>query len=172
MTNVPIIFLFIFLIIVIILLIWLSINTINTSREESNSNPVTSSNDQCVRSTNQLIDISELACCCISGFADDNRYVKELNAVVGPTPVYYLNACAGFCQNGSFNQTTEQCTTGSSDNFLQCVNLTKPINCKGPAMPVAVDNIQLYYIQSATDQTCKISSLCAPNPNSCVIQTT
>lgn len=171
MVNTPIILLVIVLIVIVILLVWFSINTAKRVQEQSQTNPVTGDTDQCIRSTNDLIDITDVPCCCIGGFSTNTRYVRKLNAVVGPTPVYYLNACAGFCNNGSFNPTTEQCSTGSSDQFKSCLNLTKPINCKGSAMPVAVEGIQFYYIQSASDDACKVSSLCAPNPNVCIIPT-
>jgi hypothetical protein len=153
-------------------LIWLSINTARKVQQGFQNSPTTTpGGDECIRSTTDLIDLTDIPCCCIGGFATDTRYVVKLNAVVGPTPVWYLDACAGFCDNGSYNPSTEMCTNSSSNQFTACVNLTKPVNCTGSAMPVAIDGITFYYIQSATDDTCNISSLCAPNPNLCVIPT-
>jgi len=171
MVNVAIVLLVIVLIVVIGLLIWLSINTAQRVQDQLENNPVIDNIDTCVRSTNDLIDIEKLPCCCVGGFANDNRYVPKLNAVVGPTPVAYLDACAGFCSNSSYDPSSETCTNGSSNEFKNCIELIKPADCKGPAFPVAVIGIQPYYIQFATDEACKISSLCAPNPSNCVIPT-
>jgi hypothetical protein len=124
----------------------------------------------CVRATNQLIDISKLECCCLGGQQTDLRYVPSLDVVVSPGPTYFLDACAGFCQNGNYNPTSETCQNGPSQRFQSCVNLTRPINCTSPAMPVAVNGIQFYYIHSATNQECPASAACAPAGNMCPIQ--
>lgn len=161
----------IILIIVIGLLIWLTINTSKQVQNRANSTPIIPTSDKCTRSTNMLINIANLPCCCSGGLSNDNRYVKALDAIVGPTPVPYLTACAGFCQNSSVNSTTEECNSGSSDQLEACINLIKPVNCTGAAFPVAVDNVRLYYIQTAGVQGCTTSSPCAPNPTNCIIST-
>lgn len=172
MTNVALILLLIVIIGVVVILILLSVNTANEVKRAQQNATTIGVTDQCTRSNGELIDLTDVPCCCTSGFATDNRYVRKLNMVVGPNPVSYLGACAGFCANGSYNPETEQCNTGSSEQFTSCVNLTKPDNCKGSAMPVAVEGIQFYYVQSATDAACKLSSLCAPEPTNCVIPST
>lgn len=159
------------LILLVIFLVWITIYTVNNIRK-NNENPPTNvipSTNQCTRSTNNLIDITDINCCCQAGFPSNRKYVVELNAVVGPTPVDYLSACSGFCQDGKYNSSSETCVNGPSDQFTACIQVSKPVNCKGPAMPVAVIGTQLYYIQSATQAGCTTTGNCTSGLNTCSV---
>jgi hypothetical protein len=169
MVNGDLIALIVIILLVIALLVWLTIITVRNIRTQNAKPPTTIvvNTGKCIRSISSLIDISKLNCCCQSGFSTDRRYVIDIDAVVGPTPVDYLDACSGFCEDGKFDPITEGCITGSSSDFNACVNITKPINCKGPAMPVAAIGSQVYYVQSATNSSCKTSGACSPGTNTC-----
>lgn len=159
-------------IVVIVVLIGLTIITILVIRQEETAGPgpVIDPMRPCVRSTNQLVNVSQLDCCCVGGEQTDLRYIKSLDVVVSPGPTYFLDACAGFCQNGNYNPTTEECRTGSSQRFKSCVDLTKPVDCDSPATPVAVNGIEFFYVHSASMEECKASAPCAPAANMCPIQ--
>ncbi len=166
--NWPLIILIITIIIIIILLVIFTIQTANQIQRDAANNPVIGDTDQCVRSTSDLINISGNLCCCsASGFQTDLRYIPQLDVTVRPVATYYLDACAGFCIDGLFDPIAETCNSGSSVSFQRCVNYTKPIGCKGPAMPVAVIGTQFYYVHSATQAECARSGACAPSPNTC-----
>nr|QBK90762.1 MAG: hypothetical protein LCPAC201_00630 [Pithovirus LCPAC201] len=153
--------------VIIIILTVVTIVVIKQEEENSGSGVIIDPKRPCVRSTNQLIDVSQLECCCLGGQQTDLRYIKSLDAVVSPGPTYYLDACAGFCENGNYNPVTETCRTGSSTKFTSCANMTKPVDCDGTAMPVAVVGIEFFYIHSATKEECVNSAACAPDFNVC-----
>lgn len=163
----------IIIIIVFVTIIILTVATIVVIRQEeenSGSGVIIDPKRPCVRATNQLIDVSQLECCCLGGQQTDLRYIKSLDVVVSPGPTYYLDACAGFCENGNYNPVTEMCRTGSSVKFASCADLTKPVDCDGSAMPVAVSGIEFFYVHTATKEECPSSAQCAPAANMCPIQ--
>ena len=169
MSNPFIIILIIVIIVAIALLIIFTVVSIQQAAAENRKNPIVDQ-QPCVKSTDELIDISKLPCCCQNEFQTDRRYISTLNVVVAPSPTSYLDACAGFCDNADYNASTETCLTGSSTNFTACINLTKPVNCSDSAMPVAVDGVQPYYVHSATQDECPTSANCAPEVNNCPVE--
>ena len=153
--------------VIIVILVVITVLVVRQEQIEAGRTVIVDPRRPCVRSTDQLVNISQRNCCCIGGQQTDLRYVPSLDVVVSPGPTYYLDACAAFCQDGNFDPTTKTCRTGSSDRFVSCVNLTRPINCDSPAMPVAVDGIEFFYVHSATNAECQASGACAPNANTC-----
>ena len=165
MVSIGIIIVVIFIILTVYGLVILTI--FNLRQIEREANNIVDPTGACTKATDKLIDINGLPCCCQSGQQTNGRFVKELDAVVAPTPTPYLTACAGFCKNGQINTTNETCLTGTSDKFTSCINLIKPVNCNTAAFPVAVVDTQFYYIQSASQDTCQKSGSCAPGANTC-----
>lgn len=170
MVDFILVVLIIVVVVVVILLTVITIVVIRQEEENPGTGAIIDPKRPCVRSTNQLIDISQFECCCLGGQQTDFRYIKSLDVVVSPGPTYYLDACAAFCENGNYNPTTEICRTGSSTKFTSCINMTRPVDCDGTAMPIAVDGIEFFYVHSATKEDCVNTATCAPNANMCPIQ--
>lgn len=163
----------ILIIVVFIIIVGLTIVTIVVIRREqesSNTGDIIDPKRPCTRATDELVNVSQLECCCIGGQQTDFRYIESLDVVVSPGPTYFLDACAGFCKNGNYDPTTERCQSGSSEKFQSCANLTRPVNCDSPAMPVGVDGIEFFYVHSATKEECPTSAACAPAANMCPVR--
>ena len=165
MVQAGIIFLIIFVIFIVIGLVVLTIYSLR--QQVRDNDPTVDPNRPCMRATEDLIDISDLECCCLAQQPTDLRYIPKLEVVVSPGPTFYLDACAAFCPDANVNPDTEMCRTGNSDKFTACVKLTKPENCTSSAFPVAVIGTQFYYVKSATQAACPTSGACAPLPNTC-----
>ena len=114
----------------------------------------------CTASTSSVPSLNGLPCCYQEGEVTPFRYLEQIDMVVGPSPVYYLDACSGFCENGNIASNNEECATGSSVQFQKCVSLTKPRNCRGSAMPIAALGTELFYALSATDEACPCDGAC------------
>ena len=117
-------------------------------------------NPDCTASLSDVPNISGLPCCYVNGNVTPFRYVQRYDAVVAPVPVYYLDACSGFCENASYDKNTMECITGSSTKFQECISISKPRNCNGSAMPVAALDTELFYIKSATVSGCPCDGAC------------
>jgi hypothetical protein len=80
------------------------------------------------------------------------KYMPDLNMLAGPTAVPYQTVCRSFCPGGHYNTENDTCpglTTGTAQaQFNTCISQLKPVQCIGPANPVAVSNGILYYGQS------------------------
>ena len=146
--------------IIIVIVIGLGIFGYISYRESNTPTTDPFNRPQCTASTNDVVSISGFECCYTNGNVTPFRYVEELDLVVGPSPVYYLTACSGFCENGLFDSNTEKCITGSSTKFEKCINITKPVNCRGAALPVAALGTELFYAKSATVDACPCSGAC------------
>lgn len=117
---------------------------------------------KCAPPFDQLEDISNLPCCRIGATRTAFRYVPEFNLVVSPTPIYYPDACQGFCTNGL---TTEgdilRCVGGAGQaNYDSCITLTQPKNCRGISYPIAAIGTQYFYAYSATNAACQSATSC------------
>jgi len=114
----------------------------------------------CTNTPSNLINVKNFQCCYVGSDVTPFRYVEELDVVVGPQATYYPDACSSFCLGGIYNLDKMTCASGNSDKFSECVKLTKPINCIGSAMPVAVSGITQFYVSSATSAACPCSGGC------------
>lgn len=141
------------IVVLIVVLIFITLG-ISTTTQDS----IINYNGNCTRATNQLIPVNNLPCCYSGGMPTPYKYITELNVVVSPSPTPYLAACSGFCANGLYNG--EQCLTGDSDQFTKCINLAKPVQCTGTAMPVGISGTTYYYIKSATNDECQKTGSC------------
>jgi hypothetical protein len=161
MVNVGLLILYTFIFLLIIAIVIFAFH-VSTSQQLSTINN-DSNNGTCIKSTNDpsLIQLTEDIPCCINslGGVTNRRYVESLNAVVSTSPTFYLNACAGFCGTGGVGS-DGNCVNGNTENFNTCIQLTKPVNCDGTAMPVAALGPQLFYILSATNANCINTSTC------------
>ena len=160
------IFLAIIIIVIIIWLIGFVFFTKITAKPPDFTPPT---NNQCVKSTNELFNLTGALCCCTQGNQTSLRpaTIQGLPLVLSTSSTFYLDACAGFCEDGMYNSSSETCKSGSNSKFQDCINLSKPQNCQGLALPVAVDGIQFYYINSATMDQCTSTGDCAPKANDC-----
>lgn len=146
------------IIIVILFFVFLGI-VFFMSVNNGNAKPIDP--DNCNVSTNSVPSISGLPCCIRNGEPTQFKFYEPYNSVLGPNPVFWSQACSGFCENGDVSSDMETCKTGSSQQYQQCTDLTKPRNCKGLAMPVAADGIRLFYINSATKESCEDMGSCS-----------
>lgn len=103
---------------------------------------------QCSLSTVNLKDITGNPCCYENSNETNLKVTLDQipQFILAPFPTYYLDVCKGFCQE--YNSTTRQCTI-ENENFTRCVNLLKPQQCQGAAMPIAKSGSILYYAYKA-----------------------
>lgn len=152
--------LWIFLIIVSILLLVLLIIGI-CQKKIFNQNEVTTTTlpNTCEQqSTAGLIDVSQLPCCCSgNGFGGQSKFLPGYNMIISPgIPNSFLNVCVGYCDN--YDSETNTCTSASNPQaqlqFNQCVDLLKPNNCNGAALPIGYSGPLFYYAQLANVPPC------------------
>lgn len=161
--------LFIIFLIGIIICLAIYLNQIQTITNSQSGQPsqTTIGNDSCQVAIQDLPDISNIPCCVVNNTITPQRYIDTINVpnignitynlTTSTTATNYLTVCQGFCEN--YNVQAQECINGDpgQQSFQNCVNLTKPRNCNGPAMPIAVVGINPYYASVA-------GNLC-PNPN-------
>ncbi len=109
----------------------------------------------------QLIDISNLQCCVQGSSVSPLRYVESLDAIVGPSAVFWAQACAGHCERGIRTTDNTACVTGDSTAYQQCANLIKPTDtCGELALPVAILGADRYYIVEISNANCQTTTPC------------
>lgn len=114
----------------------------------------------CEKIVTGLPNVDDLPCCVISGELTANKFYADLNLVINPVPLYYLNVCKQFCIDG-YNSIDNNCINGIGDeDFLKCVNASEPKECYGISKPVAISRLNQYYVNSPTDAICKESRTC------------
>jgi hypothetical protein len=147
------------LIIIMILLLTLSVKPMNNVYKSANI--TLNSTTKCTAVPSSLPAVGS-SCCFVGGTLTDRRYVASLDLVVSPTATFYFDACAGFCQQG-VDSTGTACIGSTTDTtkFQNCIALTKPVNCTGPALPIASNNSTLFYGYSATVAGCTDTRPCA-----------
>ena len=145
--------LWIIVIILIIIFIVLNILTIITYKNTT-AIVIPTGVLPCSETHGNLTSISDLKCCVISGTTTQNKYFPDLNLVVNPNPIYYLDVCKNFCVNG-YNELTNSCfdDVGLND-FNNCVKASQPTDCIGVSKPVAISGLTYYYPYSATNNIC------------------
>lgn len=128
---------------------------------------ITNATPDCVPNiNNDLANISSNNQCCLQGGQlTASRYVTNiknsgLNVVVNPIITPYLTACQGYCDSltdaGVCVGTTQQ-----QANFAACLGVTMPKTCSAPSLAIAHDGTTLFYVQSVTDASCKVTALCS-----------
>jgi len=83
--------------------------------------------------------------------------------ILAPFSTYFMDVCVGFCPDGAFNPSTQTCNTTDQtalNNFNNCVNLLKPKQCQGSAMPIAVSGSTYYYGFEAGNKDCEVCCVC------------
>ena len=103
-------------------------------------------------------DVSKLQCCVINGVTTSAKFLPIDDLIVAPFPTYYLDVCQGFCQK--YDSINKRCLDADQTKYTQCIQLTQPKNCIGPALPIAAAGPQLYYGLEATNKNCMITSIC------------
>jgi hypothetical protein len=107
----------------------------------------------CSDIADDLISITGTPCYFNSqGFCSLTRYSTEIlgGTYLYTTPTNYTVVCNPLCV-GYLNSDWECCADGddicaqNKINYDNCVNTTKPNQCNGEAMPVAIDGNILYY---------------------------
>ena len=117
-------------------------------------------NNSCNIALDNLPDISRLECC-DNYFYPDARLNRAINMVVGSSPVYYLDACSGYCANGAIDRNLERCSIDpDNESFLRCVNTIKPRNCNGLALPIGRVGKRYYYYVNASRDLCSRIRTC------------
>lgn len=98
-------------------------------------------------------------CCVVGNSITASRYSRELNMVVNPVAIPYLEVCQGYCVQGV---TAEgKCFNGEGQNeYDNCIQISTPVNCNGIALPVAYVGITAYYPNSAGDALCTNTISC------------
>lgn len=141
--TVLVIFLLLFIIYVI-----LSLISFKDLKTEKTDLPI------CTQNINELYDVTKLECCYNPNEVTNLKYVPELNLVVSTKPSYYLDICKSLCYSG-FNTVTGKCNNyEDQQEFDNCTNKLKPINCKG-SVPVAYEvknNETIFYYAFSTDE--------------------
>ena len=145
------------ILIVIILIVSVGIAVFRALKDGTNKpiNP-----DNCDVATDTVKDITTVPCCYVNSIVTPFKYVMDFDATLGPNPVYWVQACSGFCENNMVSPNNEECVMGSSEKYQRCIGYAKPRNCKGSAMPVAANGAQLYYINFATNAACPCVGNC------------
>jgi len=111
----------------------------------------------CTVSTSSVPQITLNQCCTDSpstGLFPTPMTGIDLPVIVGLSPVYYVTACQNLCPPG-VQQQDGSCVP-DSPAYDQCLELIKPVNCIGTAMPIAVNGIQFYYIQAIGSNVCTL----------------
>lgn len=107
---------------------------------------------ECTGIPEQLPNVNK--CCVVNDIITQYRFLDSLNMIVSNNSTYYLDVCKNFCING-YNSQTKSCIdeVGLND-FNNCVNASKPVDCVGSSMPVAISGNTFYYPYQATDVNC------------------
>lgn len=146
---------FIFIVIILIIIIGIIVLLINVSGGGSNNVPFTPSQG-CDTRTSGLPDITQSNPCP----GTTQKYMADLNMLVGPAPVPYQTVCKQFCPgNGNYNTQNDTCSsivsgTTAQSQFDTCVTRLKPVDCVGTARPVAISSGLLYYGQQRSLTSC------------------
>lgn len=157
--NVSLIILWIIVILLVIVLITISAAAMYNYRQSINI-IIPSNIKNCETITDGLPDVSKLECCVISGELTANKFYPDLNLVINPIPLYYLDVCKEFCVDG-YNSIDNICINGVGDNdFLKCINASEPKNCYGISFPVGISGMNSYYVNSATNAKCNETRKC------------
>lgn len=143
--------------VVIIITIILVYFNLKNQKEYSDSKHVNliSGYGGCSVNLNNLPDIPEDALCCF--VLDENTGDKWIpdggtGYLLTQSPVYYLDACKGWCKGG-YNS-SKQCLdlngnvdTSATTKFQSCVSTIEPINCTSKALPFAKIGVNEWYIK-------------------------
>lgn len=158
--NIYIELLWIILIILIIIFIILNFITINKFYDSKEVVSI-KQNSNCYVATNLLPNIENDKCCYKGNTITSSRFVPELNMVVNPVSIPYLNVCIEYCGYNGYDTEKKQCIDEEKQKELEnCIKISKPINCVGYSMPVAILNTTYYYPNSATDINCLETTNC------------
>lgn len=120
----------------------------------TNSGPdIVNPTPQCSDLISQLPNITDQGCCEGQG---NIKYNAQLLLDMAPEPTNYQTVCRQFC-SGYYNENTDTCTGDTQYNtrlVSNCVNAMKPVNCIGPALPLALSGSTVYYGNKANLNGC------------------
>lgn len=146
-----------FLIIVTIIITILAIYNYYIQKETIYPN----TENLCIVAIDLLPTVSN-QCCYIGGTATGSRYVEEINMIVNTIAIPYLDVCIQYCGIEGVNEDKTKCINqeneANQEAFDTCVNISKPINCIGYSMPVAVLGNTYYYPNSAYNEGCEFKT--------------
>lgn len=115
----------------------------------------------CIVSNDLLINISDYYCCFVGNTITSSKYIPSLNMVVNPVSIPYLNVCIEYCGISGIDESKTLCNNIIyQEDFEKCIEISKPINCVGLSMPVAVSGINYYYPNAAGQSSCQIQKEC------------
>lgn len=141
--NIP--FVILWVIVIILMILFIIFSSLALVKYNDAKQVIDTFKEKCTVAYDTLPDISNANYCFIGDTLTSSKYVKELNMIVNPNPIYYLDVCKQYCIEGF----SDGCVNGNGqENFNNCVNISKPKNCFGLSMPVAVSGTILYYPNS------------------------
>lgn len=120
-------------------------------------------NNNCIRSTDTIPDITGVDKCFNSTDEQvpyrrvDSKTIKLASgAILSNVSSSYLSACRSYCKGDVVNG---QCTGGNQTEYNDCIALTKPVDgCTGPAMPIAyasdIGKLAYWYLYSIPPGPC------------------
>lgn len=91
-------------------------------------------------------DITQLKCCAEASTIKPytvKGHGTEINVLLAPFPVPYLEACSSFCQ--TYDPGSTRCLDDNPQYSL-CIEASRPDNCRGKARPVATSGPYYYWI--------------------------
>lgn len=143
--NIP--FFILWGIIIVLIIIFIILNIFALISFKNQKNEIILFPEKCALSIDTLPSVINKDCCYIGDTLTASKYLKELNMVVNPVPIYYLDVCKEYCTDGFDGK---NCVNGTNqEEFNKCINISKPVNCKGLSMPVAASGVTLYYPNEA-----------------------
>ena len=138
--------LWLILLIIIIIIIYYNIYSLYKYYNSLNINTVII--DNCTKSLDTLVDVTNIPNCIISNKESIYKYVPELNMVVSTIPnLDYQSICLQNCEDTSCSNYDQKL------NYNECIKLLEPINCKG-VYPVAHSGTDFYYAYAIGSDFC------------------
>ena len=158
--STPLLLTWLFIIVIAFVVLYLGWLVANSNGKMKNS---VITDDKCAPPLNELLPVGDL--CCQIGGQLTNLRLTELQSgsesvVVSLIPTGYLAACSYFCSNFDNNG---NCVAPTPE-YNQCIDITEPKGCSGPANPVATDGINYWYLYSGNADFCGIPATCQGIP--------
>lgn len=136
------------ILLIIIFLIIIYYNFLIPANQGEFSTGTGSNLPSCSRLNNlNLLDASKYPCCCNSGSLTGNRYIPNLDMVIGLSDQQnYLQVCTGYCRSGYDNENQQCISPEETKLFNECLTRFSPVDkCSGSILPVGTVGTQLYY---------------------------
>lgn len=155
--NIPLTLLWMLVIVFAIVFVVISSLYINKKKQDLEI-VVVSETTEC-RIPPSAINIETSPCCVVGSTKTASRYARQINMVVNPIPVPYLEVCQGYCKDGVTAEGKCYNENGQTE-YDNCISISAPHNCNSISMPVAFSGITPYYPSSAGDSLCLSTTIC------------